>query len=383
MIKLKKLLQPYFLVYFLFFFINGALESFYPMYLEKLKFTGKEIGFAFTVINFSQIFLPTLTSTLTNKFKAKKVVTTGLLIILTFSLIIYNQKYLLGVVVLGIIIHMARPIFNFSLGNDILVSVDSEERGKYLSIRDLFLFGGMSIGIFAFSILVKNNGLRFSFNIWNLLYIVLIIYIVKHFQQNKHNEEIEEDSGKLKSVIKEKNLLVVIVINVLLTFSYACTKFVPILAMNIGFKIDEFMKYQSLFIIINALMAYKLADHFAKKNKRKVYLTDIAVDVLPFTLLALNLSKVGFIIAFLILQLKDIFSPVSFSYVMDLFEEKNITTVLGLLESINNCVGLIAPLFIGFLWDIIGIKIFYFATAITILTAVVAFIRLPIEEKNL
>ena len=74
--------------------------------------------------------------------------------------------------------------------------------------------------------------------------------------------------------------------------------------MNIGFKIDEFMKYQSLFIIINALMAYKLADHFAKKNKRKVYLTDIAVDVLPFTLLALNLSKVGFIIAFLILQLK-------------------------------------------------------------------------------
>lgn len=204
MIKLKKLLQPYFLVYFLFFFINGALESFYPMYLEKLKFTGKEIGFAFTVIYFSEIFLPTLTSTLTNKFKAKKVVTTGLLIILTYSLIIYNQKYLLGVVVLGIIIHMARPIFNFSLGNDILVSVDSEERGKYLSIRDLFLFGGMSIGIFAFSILVKNNGLRFSFNIWNLLYIVLILYIVKHFQQIKHNEEIEEDSGKLKSVIKEK-----------------------------------------------------------------------------------------------------------------------------------------------------------------------------------
>ena len=87
-----------------------------------------------------------------------------------------NQTYLLIAVL--VVLACARTGFNYSLGNDINYEIEDDHRGKYFAVRDLFLYGGISLGLFLGGQLVKVIGVSGMYAAAGLLYVLPLVMIV-------------------------------------------------------------------------------------------------------------------------------------------------------------------------------------------------------------
>ncbi|QOW61320.1 MFS transporter [Treponema pedis] len=357
------------------------MENFYPMYLTVLKFNGKQIGFIFSIISAAGIFLPGLTGIISQKKNPYWIAVCGILCGAFFSILFGFRENFISVMLLGISIFFIRSVFNFSAGNSIIVSIDADKRSSYIAVRDLFLFAGMSLGIFLFPKLLKICMAKHSIFYWNALYLFpILLLVILLYKNNTHIEDEKEEKThrhKLFDVLKDKPFMYFLIVNILLSISAACSGFIPILAITIGFDIDKFMTYNSLFIILNSVAAFFLSKTLADKKRKTIYLIDIFIDCVPYLLFALTENKNIFLTVFLILKLKDIFMPISFSYILDIFDDKSISAVLGLTESVNNAVSIISPIIIGILWDYISTKIFLIATFFSCISGIIAWKKLP------
>lgn len=384
MLKTQKLRLklPYYIIYFIFFFVNGAIEKAFPLYLTEFGISGKLYGSIFSIISASQIFLPYIVGNLSEKLNPSKITIFSIIVTILSYVFLLNNSNLYILILLGILTYSVRVIFNYSLGNNILINVKSENRSQYISIRDMFLFSGMSLGIFIYSQLNKYKSIAYTSKYWSYLYILVIIYIIIYFLNDiklfdKKEKGLNKSVFNIFSVLKNKVVSSYIIINIILNFSDACQKFIPVLAISIGVESDIFLRYSSIFILLNSIIAYFLSEKLENKNRKKIFVIDIFMDLVPYLLFALTNNKYIFIFGMFILQMKDVLLPISFSYTLDLFDEGTELKVLGFSSTVSNLVNIVAPIIIGFTWDIYSGKIFIIGAIFVLISGIIAIRTMP------
>lgn len=384
MLKTQKLRLklPYYIIYFIFFFVNGAIEKAFPLYLTEFGISGKLYGSIFSIISASQIFLPYIVGNLSEKLNPSKITIFSIIVTILSYVFLLNNSNLYILILLGILTYSVRVIFNYSLGNNILINVKSENRSQYISIRDIFLFSGMSLGIFIYSQLNKYKSIAYTSKYWSYLYILVIIYIIIYFLNDiklfdKKEKGLNKSVFNIFSVLKNKVVSSYIIINIILNFSDACQKFIPVLAISIGVESDIFLRYSSIFILLNSIIAYFLSEKLENKNRKKIFVIDIFMDLVPYLLFALTNNKYIFIFGMFILQMKDVLLPISFSYTLDLFDEGTELKVLGFSSTVSNLVNIVAPIIIGFTWDIYSGKIFIIGAIFVLISGIIAIRTMP------
>ncbi len=384
MLKTQKLRLklPYYIIYFIFFFVNGAIEKAFPLYLTEFGISGKLYGSIFSIISASQIFLPYIVGNLSEKLNPSKITIFSIIVTILSYVFLLNNSNLYILILLGILTYSVRVIFNYSLGNNILTNVKSENRSQYISIRDIFLFSGMSLGIFIYSQLNKYKSIAYTSKYWSYLYILVIIYIIIYFLNDiklfdKKEKGLNKSVFNIFSVLKNKVVSSYIIINIILNFSDVCQKFIPVLAISIGVESDIFLRYSSIFILLNSIIAYFLSEKLENKNRKKIFVIDIFMDLVPYLLFALTNNKYIFIFGMFILQMKDVLLPISFSYTLDLFDEGTELKVLGFSSTVSNLVNIVAPIIIGFTWDIYSGKIFIIGAIFVLISGIIAIRTMP------
>lgn len=380
----KRYLAIY-IVYFCVFFSLGSLDTLIPLDLEE-DFSSRTYGMFLTIMSFTEIFLPTCASFLSNKFGARKVTIYyfSLAIICAFFMEITNNSNVF--VVFLIIICCSRTIFNFSVGNEIIFHVEDSKKGKFFAVRDMFLFSGISLGLFIAGIMTKYIKIRSVLILFSAFLFVptiimclfgkQILYKVGNGNFTDERKSMNEYLRMLKKLFRKREFVVLLLIGILTSVYSSCQAFLPFLASKIGLNYQEILSSFAAITIINVIIALFIGDFSDNNEKKYLYLIDLGSDLVPVIIFAFTNNVILFYIAIFLSSLKDIFAPTSFAYKYELFgkyEDELSRTGIGILESVTNLVSFFMPTVIGFLWGYIDAGIFCIAAFCIILSVLVGF----------
>lgn len=223
-----------YIVYFCVFFSLGSLDTLIPLDLEE-DFSSRTYGMFLTIMSFTEIFLPTCASFLSNKFGARKVTIYyfSLAIICAFFMEITNNSNVF--VVFLIIICCSRTIFNFSVGNEIIFHVEDSKKGKFFAVRDMFLFSGISLGLFIAGIMTKYIKIRSVLILFSVLLFVptiimclfgkQILYKVGNGNFTDERKSMNEYLRMLKKLFRQREFVVLLLIGILTSVYSSCQAF--------------------------------------------------------------------------------------------------------------------------------------------------------------
>ncbi len=356
----------FFLLYALFFLASGPLEKAVPLVIAYHGFSEATYGIFLSMVSFTFIFAPTAIAYLSIKKFGPYVLGAlgsfiGFLgaIMLSLDLLPAWLVFLFCYMIL-----LARVIFNYSIGNKINTVIESHNRSKYFALRDLFLFGAISVGLLAGGFLTARLSVLHLYFIFSSLFVLTCLFIFVMRAQSIladnngtiHSVENSDDIKKaskeltLTSVLKTKVFWAFVLINVFTSIYSISARFLPLLGLQLGFDVSSLLTLVGVATIANAIFGLVLGYFFDMRSRKLIYLIDIFVDLIPALTFAFTGSTVFFVIAYIITVLKDVFAPISFSYFFDCFPESNAQFVLGLLSSIDGVTSTIVPILVGFLW---------------------------------
>ncbi len=152
-----------FCVYFLFFFFNGPLEQSISLFFDSKGISTSTYGIFLALNNGIDITLPALVAYLTVKVNYKFVTTTGLMITIVSGLLLGLSSGGWMIISLALLMFMGRSFFNFSFGSVVTASLPAKSRSNYFVIRDLFLYGGISLGLFIASGIIQKFNISYVY----------------------------------------------------------------------------------------------------------------------------------------------------------------------------------------------------------------------------
>ena len=181
----------------LFFMVDGPVQNMLPVLLEEKGQPARYYGYLLALINACCVVVPGLVSILSVKYNAYRVAAVAMIAAIVTGCMAFgvNQTYLLIAVL--VVLACARTGFNYSLGNDINYEIEDEHRGKYFAVRDLFLYGGISLGLFLGGLFVKRAGVSGMYAAAGLLYVlplVMLLIVRRECGAGKDGQKTDSDA---------------------------------------------------------------------------------------------------------------------------------------------------------------------------------------------
>lgn len=198
---LKKYKNVY-LIYFLYFLADGPLEELLSYFFYSYYSTS-EYGTFLSVLNILNIVLPTFIAIASYNFNEKKInVIFSFLVVLGSALLaIFGEVNLYILFFSALLICCGRTAFNNSVGNKINFCVPSDQLDKFFSIRDLFLYSGISVGIMISGTLVRYIGYSKVFVLLSIIYLIHLFFVNKIQFTSEETKE-DKDKFNFKSLLK-------------------------------------------------------------------------------------------------------------------------------------------------------------------------------------
>lgn len=375
-----------YLIYFFFYLANGPLEGLIAMAGAQIGGTAEKFGIFLSIIAIVDVFLPILIG----GWYSKK----GFFIVSVFAISIgaissvfmglFQNVFLFYF--FAVLLVSSRTGLNFSLGTDINYNIPASNRGKFFGIRDLFLYGGISLGLLVSGIIIKTYDVSISYLGFPIFLLVSLYFIFKYKQsvQTQHkingannNEKITIGFGQYKSIIKNKRFVAFSVIQILTSIYYSAMAFLTLLGLKVGISFSNMAFLLGAVSLVNAILAVVLGSISDKYNKKYFYVFDLFFDMIPCILFALTKSPSLFIVGLLLSTIKDVFSPVSFAYKYDCFTKEEGTFAMPLLSSLASITTIATPVAIGFIWTYSTSLVFTIAAISSVLAGTIALLFLP------
>ena len=374
-----------FMIYFVFFFMNGPLEQSLVLLFQNMGFNEVFYGIFLSLNNAVGIFLPSAVAILTIKFKFKRVTIIGLLISITGGILLGIISGPWPAVICALILFSGRAFFNFSFGSIVNISIPANERAKYFVVRDLFLFGGISAGLLAGSRIISriNIGwLYISFSIGLAFALFLVLFYAGRIDNAGDTKDAEKTKRKLRlsHIKKDKVMLTFVLVQCLKQIYGTTTAFVPLLAMQLGLDAGNVLSIIGIVTFCNSILSVFLAHLSDATGRKKLFILDIIIDIIPCLLYAFTSSVLFFCIGLAVSTIKDAFAPISFAYLYDCLDDDKTVTMIGLIDSASNAVGLFIPALMGLLWSISYRSVFIIGAAACLLAAILSAINLPAKN---
>lgn len=379
-IQLCQKYKMIYFIYFLFFLANGPMEKFISYFYFEY-FSTVEYGYFLSLNNIVNIMLPTIVATLAYNRGAKKINTVGILIsVLSGVLIAFLGKYnVVLLIVSSIALLASRTVFNNSIGNCINFSIDEKMLDKFFSVRDLFLFSGISLGTIISSIIIQYFGYSISFFLFSMILLSSIYFFRRVDINEKVNaeEKSKTDIKKIMQLLKNKVVICLTIIYVSSGLYANAFDFVGEIGMNLGIKASYILSFLGVMEIVNAIVAVLLTSNHTFHKRKNILLFDVAFDVVPALIFAFTNNMYLFFIALFFSSIKDVLSPITFSYTISCFEEEDGFIALGILGSISSLISVVFPVFMGYFIVDNSKEIFLVSTVFILISTVCAKILLP------
>ena len=366
-----------FCTYFLFFFFHGPLEQSIALFFDSKGVSTSTYGIFLALNNGIDIILPALVAYFTVKMNYKFVTTAGLMLaVISGSLLGWSSSDW-GIICLALLMFTGRSFFNFSFGSVVTANLPAKSRANYFVIRDLFLYGGISLGLFAASMVIQKANISYMYIIFStgLICVVWFILFDQTASISTTNEDLTKTVFKL-SFLKNKTVCSLILVQCLKMIYGSCIVFVPLLGTRIGINYNKILTIFAVVGIINMVASFILSYISNEKGKKNFYIADIAIDIIPCLLFAISDHFIIYILGIAVSSIKDAFSPISFAYLYECLDEDTTITMIGMIESASNILGIIVPVLIGFLWE-------YSYRSVFLLGAMACGLAVFISIKNL
>ena len=381
----NKYLRIYF-VYFIFFLASGPLESI-TSYFYFTYFSTFEYGIFLTINNIINIVLPTVIASISYKVDAKLVNSIGVIIASLSGIMIgmFGGKSAFLLITLSLFLFLGRLIFNNSLGNKICYSIDEESSSVFFSVRDLYLYGGISLGSLVSSFLIGHFGYNYAFIIFSLVMLVSLFFS-NRVDISKTNEVSDEDNrvsifAIIKKLIRNKAVICLSLIYLSSSVYATAYDFIGSIGLKLGIDVSVLLTFSGVILMINAVVAYFLSKRVTKQNRKSLFLIDIFTDFIPAVLFALSNSKLLFMFGLFISSIKDVFAPITFSYIVSCFNEEEGFMALALLGSISSLFSVIFPIIFGYIIENNSQLLFGISACLILVSVLIAKILMP-ENKN-
>lgn len=374
----------------LFFMVDGPVQNMLPVLLEEKGQPARYYGYLLALINACCVVVPGLVSILSVKYSAYRVAAVAMIAAIVTGCMAcgINQVYLLVAVL--VVLACARTGFNYSLGNDINYEIEEEHRGKYFAVRDLFLYGGISLGLFLGGQLVRISNVSNVYAVAGVLYILPLVMIFVVCREcgagkNGRNEDsIADDESPervswsvFRTIAGDKKFWSYMIVKFFANIYGVAMEYLPLYALTIGISVSNVMSIFSFMTLFNAVGALFVSHLGDLKGRKWFYVFDIGFDALPAMIFLLSHNVPVFVIGIILSMVKDVFASVSFAYFYDVFEDHNGTIILGIVESFSSAVGIIMPVVIGWVWEFSPKLVFGIGAAGCLLSAGVAAVFLP------
>lgn len=387
----KKYIKIY-LLYMLFFMVDGPVQNMLPVLLEEKGQPARYYGYLLALINACCVVVPGLVSILSVRYSAYRVAAAAMIAAIVTGCMVFgvNQTYLLIAVL--VVLACARTGFNYSLGNDINYEIEDDHRGKYFAVRDLFLYGGISLGLFLGGQLVKVIGVSGMYAAAGLLYVLPLVMIVivyrecgarKDGQETDSDKDAEEETEErvswsvFRRIAGDKKFWSYMIVKFFANIYGVAMEYLPLYALTIGISVSNVMSIFSFMTLFNAVGALFVSHLGDLKGRKWFYVFDIGFDALPAMIFLLSRNVPLFVFGIVLSMVKDVFASVSFAYFYDVFDDHNGTIILGIVESFSSAIGIVMPVVIGWVWEVSPQLVFGIGAAGCLLSAGVAAVFLP------
>lgn len=375
----KKYVSIY-LIYFFFFMADGPIQEMVSVLLVEKGLSAKHYSFYLALVNACGAVLPMMVSLISAKWNANKVAVTVLAAAVTCGFLLGLTEVKVVIFVAVIVLGITRICFNYSFGSYINYEISEGHRARYFSLRDLFLYGGISAGLFFGARIADGNGVGSMYMYCALFYVVtitLILRIDKRKCEYRTTENEMREQKRVSSVIREKRFWAYLAIKFFSKIYYTALQYIPMYALTIGISVSGIMSIFSGVTIFNAIVAFFISHAGDTKGRKWFYVFDIAFDAIPAFIFMLSQNIYLFGIAVVLTMVKDIFAPVSLAYFYEVFDDVNGNVILGVTESFSSVVGIIMPLTVGLMWEVSPTLVFGIGGVGCIISAVVAVLFLP------
>lgn len=392
----KKYIKIY-LLYMFFFMVDGPVQNMLPVLLEEKGQPARYYGYLLALINACCVVVPGLAGILAVKFSAYRVAAVSMIAAIVTGCMAYgvNRAYLLVAVL--VVLACVRTGFNYSLGNDINYEIAEEHRGKYFAVRDLFLYGGISLGLFLGGQLVKIvnvSGMYVAAGVLYILPLIMIFVVQRECSAGKdrqksdcavdaENETQERVSWNVfRRIASDKKFWTYMIVKFFANIYGVAMEYLPLYALTIGISVSNVMSIFSFMTLFNAVGALFVSHMGDLKGRKWFYVFDIGFDALPAMIFLLSHNVIIFVIGIVLSMVKDVFASVSFAYFYDVFDDHNGTIILGIVESFSSAVGIIMPVVIGWVWEFSPQLVFGIGAVGCLLSASVAAVFLPNKRHD-
>ena len=390
----KKYVKIY-LLYMLFFMVDGPVQNMLPVLLEEKGQPARYYGYLLALINACCVVVPGLVSILSVKYNAYRVAAAAMIAAIVTGCMAFgvNQTYLLVAVL--VVLACARTGFNYSLGNDINYEIEDEHRGKYFAVRDLFLYGGISLGLFLGGLFVKHTGVSGMYAAAGVLYVLpLVMLLIVRWEcgagkdGQKTDSDAEEEAEErvswrvFRRIAGDKKFWSYMIVKFFANIYGVAMEYLPLYALTIGISVSNVMSIFSFMTLFNAVGALFVSHMGDLKGRKWFYVFDIGFDALPAMIFLLSQNVPLFVFGIILSMVKDVFASVSFAYFYDVFDDHNGTIILGIVESFSSAVGIIMPVVIGWVWEVSPQLVFGIGAVGCLLSAGVAAVFLPNKKSS-
>lgn len=352
----KKYLIVY-LLYFLLFLTVGSLDTLIPLLTNYYNLDVKIFGYILSIVSFAEVILPVFVGTMSLKYDPLKISLIGFLVGAIAAFFIGFTSSIIMVFVALVLLSLVRTTFNYSFGNTLNYIAAREDRSKYFASRDIFLFSGVSLSLLLFGAVTKFSKINVAFIGIGALFIGLQFftpYVHSKWKENIVVPGIEKKTWiyNIRTLVTNKVFVGFALVKCGNAIYKVSLAFLPLLALQRGFNYSNILVLFGSFSFINSLIAFFFSNIADNSDRKVFYVIDIAIDIVPALLLSFSSSNIVFLIGFIIVFLKDVFAPISFSYFYDCFSEKDSSFYLGALESFSSILVVIFPIIISILWEI-------------------------------
>jgi MFS family permease len=377
-----------YLLYFLFFVVNDPLEQLLVLLMAEKGLTAQHYGYVLSALNAAGIVVPAIIGFLATRYSAYLVSGVALFggMILPFAL--SRVKAPMPVMIFAGVFLCVRWFYNDGFGNAINYEIDADVRGKFIAVRDLFLFGGCSVGLFIAGVITKKHSVEQFYSVWGFLYalpLMMLFLVRKHSKREKEKQDAEKkERFSLKDyvpILKNGRVWAYIGVNTFVSVYGCAMSYLPLYAVRIGLSVSNIMSLSSVMLMVNAVMALFVSHLGDTKGRKGLYVFDIAFDMLPALIFMLSHNIYVFGLAIVLTMFKDMFGAASYAYYYDLFPEDNGTALLGVIGSVDSVVGIVMPLLVAFIWGISPQLVFGVGAVGCGMAALIAGIFLPDCKK--
>ena len=129
--------------------------------------------------------------------------------------------------------------------------------------------------------------------------------------------------------------------------------------------------------MINAISAYFISKRVTEHNRKSLFMIDIFTDFVPAVLFALSNSKLLFMVGLFISSIKDVFAPITFSYIVSCFNEEEGFMALALLGSISSLFSVIFPIIFGYMIENDSQLLFGISAGLILVSVLIAKVLMP------